>query len=310
MYYPYLRARQFELIGLRELSEENKLTPYIIPVLEPVNESLRGIEIANKEFYKNGHNPYIILNPLVGKLKGDSDKIAKFISELSENSFQAAFHFCDNTPYINSIIDEFNLSNCMLIGFESFTDENDFEALASTKEFSHIMLFEPHRYRALDRRIKSLTKNYIRLDNSFEKLSKNADYLPVQPHKFSEENVYYSQDNYQGFSDFTTLPKEFSSNGYTPRAVAIHLTYINSASNDEIWIRHFTSDTNDSISDVQGKFGEAAKKAVGFCEKYPLKNSATDELIKYYTEAHYPGLGVSKKISIKNHLLILQEYLS
>jgi hypothetical protein len=79
--------------------------------------------------------------------------------------------------------------------------------------------------------------------------------------------------------------------------------------NGQIWIRHFTSETNDSIANVQGKFAEAAKKAVEFCRANGISNSAITELENYYDQEHYPGLGVVKKIGIKNHLLVVQEYL-
>lgn len=38
MYYPLLRARQFELIALRELAIEGATQGVIIPILEPVKE--------------------------------------------------------------------------------------------------------------------------------------------------------------------------------------------------------------------------------------------------------------------------------
>jgi hypothetical protein len=55
-------------------------------------------------------------------------------------------------------------------------------------------------------------------------------------------------------------------------AVVIHLTYLKE--NEQIWKRHFTSTTNDSQANVQGKFAEAAKKAVGFCKSEGLNNLA------------------------------------
>ena len=36
MYYPYFRARQFELIALRELADEDTLQDRVIPIFEPV----------------------------------------------------------------------------------------------------------------------------------------------------------------------------------------------------------------------------------------------------------------------------------
>ena len=64
------------------------------------------------------------------------------------------------------------------------------------------------------------------------------------------------------------------------------------------------------MSNVQGKFAEAAAKAVRFCDAENLENSALDELREYYTSEHYPGLGVVKKISIKNHILVVAKYLN
>ena len=172
------------------------------------------------------------------------------------------------------------------------------------------MLLQPHKYRSLDRNIKGLGKFYIRLDDVFEKQQKNADFLDIKAHKFTEEHLYYDKDGYQAFADFTALTSEFVEGGSTPRAVVIHLTYLNKELENQIWIRHFTSKDVDSIANVQGKFAQAAEKAVDFCDSLPLLNSATNELKTYLEEGRYPGLGTVKKISIKNHLLIISDFLN
>jgi hypothetical protein len=191
----------------------------------------------------------------------------------------------------------------MLVCREGFTSEEELKRACQNPAITHIVLEQPNKYRSLDRFIKSLGKFYIRLDDVFEKQQKNADFLTIQTHKFSEEHLFYKEENYQGFSDFTVLPSEFIDGGSTPRAVVIHLTYKNNE--DQIWISHFTSESNDSIANVQGKFAEAADKALKFCDKLPLINSAIEELKLYFEESKYPGLGVVKKISIKNHLLVV-----
>ncbi|WP_131400908.1 MULTISPECIES: sce7725 family protein [Bacteria] len=308
MYYPYLRGRQFELITIRDLAIERALEK-ITPIIEPVKKSFNSLNLANSVFFENDFSPFLIMNPLVGEVVGDTEHFLKYIEELDNSIYRPAFHYSDNSEYILRCIEEYKLEKCMVIGLDDFTKENDLIELCSNDSISHIMLLEPHRYRSLDRRIKDLNKVYIRLDDLFERQQKNADYLEIPAHKFSEEHLYYKDDRYQGFADFTILPKEYLEGGSVPRAVVINLTYINKDMNDQIWIRHFTSDTNDSISNVQGKFAEATKKAVGFCENLPLKNSGTEELKKYYEESKYPGLGTVKKITIKNHLLIVKDYL-
>lgn len=54
MYFPYLRARQFELIALRELVQEGGiLKDSIMPVLEPVRKGLNNLDLVNKVFVEN-----------------------------------------------------------------------------------------------------------------------------------------------------------------------------------------------------------------------------------------------------------------
>lgn len=309
MYFPYLRARQFELITLRELVIENKLQN-IVPVLEPIKESFNNLNLAHKVFVENNFNAYLILNPLKGEKSGDTEFFLNYLSELVSRKFLPAFHYSDNADYIISCIEKYNLNDCLIVCLDNFTDEENLKALYSNDKVSKIMLLEPHKYRSLDRSIKGIGKFYIRLDDVFEKQQKNADFLNISAHRFTEEHLYYSQDGYQAFADFTPLPSEFVDGGSTPRAVVIHLTYLNQESENQIWIRHFTSDDTDSVANVQGKFAQAARKAIQFCNTLPLSNSAINELISYLDDGKYPGLGTVKKISIKNHLLIISDFLN
>ena len=308
MYYPLLRARQFELIALRDLTKEGILEDYIIPILEPVKESHNNLSLAISQFEKYGQQAYKILNPEVGEKPGDSEYHLNYINELEGDTLIPAFYYRKNKSYIEEKIQTYNLSNVMLICQNDISNEDDdFRNIANAPEITFITVNDPGRNRSLDRFIKSLNKSYIRLDDLFEKQVRNSDFLDIQEHRFSEEHLYYDQEGYSGFSDYTVLPSEFADGGSTPRAVVIHLTYLNER--NQIWIRHFTSDTNDSIANIQGKFAEAATKAVRFCREHNLSNSAILELENYYNHQHYPGLGVVKKIAMKNHLLIIQQYL-
>jgi hypothetical protein len=309
MYFPYLRARQFELITLRELVNEGALNGKLMPVIEPVKESFNNLNLAHKIFLENDFNLYLIVNPFEGEVSGDTEVFLDYISNFNHSKYIPAFHYSDNSEYINSKIEEYNLTNCLIICLDNFSDENGFKELCQNPNISHIMLLEPNKYRSLDRFIKTLDKFYIRLDDTFEKQQRNADFLNIPAHKLTEEHLFYSEDKYNGFADFTVLPREFTDGGSTPRAVVIHLTYLKTSEENQIWIRHFTSNTNDSISNVQGKFAEAAEKAIEFCIKLPLDNSAISELRDYYDAHKYPGLGTVKKISIKNHLLVVSNFL-
>ena len=308
MYYPILRARQFELITIRELAKEGILKDYILPILEPVKESHNNLNLALREFQNSNQNAYLIVNPKFGQKNGDTLFYLDYIHECEEELFIPAFHYGNNHFYIKESIEKYNLKDVMILcGNDISMDDDNFKQLAELPQVSSIMMNDPQRNRSLDRYIKTLCKAYIRLDDLFEKQVRNSDFLDIQEHRFSEEHLFYDEENYSGFADYTVLPSEFIDGGSTPRAVVIHLTYMKE--NDQIWIRHFTSETNDSIANVQGKFAEAAKKAVQFCRENKLTNSAIAELEDYYDREHYPGLGVVKKIGIKNHLLVVQKYL-
>lgn len=308
MYYPFLRARQFELIALRELATEGVTQGEIIPVLEPVKETHNNLTLAHKVFQDKNQTAYLIVNPTIGELAGDISFYLDYLNELENSKFIPAFHYRNNSEFINHSIESFGLINCMIICQNDVNpDDAEFKQLVAKAEVSSINVNDPNRNRTLNRFIKGLNKNYIRLDDLFEKQARNSDYLEIQEHRFSEEHIYYVEDGFSGFSDYTVLPSEYIDGGSTPRAVVIHLTYLNGE--NQIWIRHFTSETNDSISNVQGKFAEAAAKAVTYCRQRGIDNSAISELVSYYVNEHYPGLGTVKKISIKNHLLVISQFL-
>ena len=308
MYYPFLRARQFELITLRELAIEGATQGCIIPILEPVKLIFNNLNLAYKVFEERKQIVYFIVNPAVGELIGDNVHFLDYLNGLNNEIVLPAFHYRNNSEYITHSINNYGLNQCMLICKNDISEnDEEFRTLAQLAQVRVINIEDPARNRALHRFVKELGKTYIRLDDLFEKQSRNSDFLSIEEHRFSEEHIYYREENYSGFSDYTVLASEYTDGGSTPRAVVIHLTYINEQR--QIMIRHFTSESNDSIANIQGKFAEAAQKAVNYCRLNNLTNSAIMELENYFDEQHYPGLGTVKKLSIKNHLLILSHYL-
>lgn len=308
MYYPLLRARQFELIALRELASEKATQGVIIPIIEPVKKTHNNLTLANNIFLEKDQKTYLIVNPDIGELSGDGKYYIEYLKTFKKTSFLPAFHYKLNAEFITQSITEFGLTNCMIICQNDISaDDTKFRNLVTHTAISTINLSDPYRNRSLHRFLKELNKSYIRLDDLFEKQARNSDYLNIEEHRFSEEHLYFEDDGFTGFSDYTVLPSEYIDGGSTPRAVVIHLTYLND--HNQIMIRHFTSENNDSIANIQGKFAEAAAKAVKYCRQSGLTNSAISELESYYDNEHYPGLGTIKKISIKNHLLVLSHFL-
>lgn len=69
MYYPYLRAKQYELKALREFSAEHQEQNSIVPILEPVKQQPNALNLAIDEMLTNGLKFALILNPKDGDFK-------------------------------------------------------------------------------------------------------------------------------------------------------------------------------------------------------------------------------------------------
>jgi hypothetical protein len=301
MYYPYLRGKQFELLALREFIDFNEGGSKILPIIEPVKASFNSMKIALNKFISADFSFALVLNPQCGDVVGKTRLILTELNdELSDREkWMPAYLVNHNSIKIKQHIEVEEFSNVMLICSDS-VDVNDpnFTDLIDSPSISRFLIAGDNR--SLKRKLDRLGKEVVRLDDQFKPQKKNVDYIGITEEKFTEEHRYFAEDGYAGFSDYTVLSKDFAEGGRLPYAVAIHLTYEKNP--DEIWIRHFVSDTNDDNTNIQGKFGEAAKKAVEFFQGIGYSNEALKELTNYYYEAQYPGLGVLKKISIRSHI--------
>ncbi|MDR3704300.1 MAG: sce7725 family protein [Paludibacteraceae bacterium] len=307
MYYPFLRGKQFELLALREFSEIYSDNCKIFPIIEPVSDSFNSLKIACKKFNDNKFNYAIVLNPQVGGKKGKIKDIESELEEyLHQDNCYVAF-IISNDLTITKVLEHIkskSYNNVLIICDRSVDSSSSvLDELFSLDCVKKVLIDDNNRN--LKRKLK--LKEVIRFDDKFKPQNKNADYLAIPEEKFTEEHSYYSDENFSGFADYTVLASEYTEGGMLPYAVAIHLTY--KKNDTEIWIRHFVSDTNDDRSNIQGKFSEAAGKAVSFFRAIPYTNSAIDELNNYYDNGQYPGLGVLKKISIKSHLELVNSLL-
>lgn len=319
MYFPYLRAKQFELLAIREFANEDG-EKKIFPILEPVKTTFNSLNKALEILVSKGLDFAIILNPKVGDITVDSPvlngcSVSEFIDEnisleiKSSENFHSAFIVLNTTNYrgLLSYIQEKNYTRVMLIiANVSNPEDPDFQSLCNDERVE-FLVFESIN-RSLKRHFSNAGKSIVNLKDNFNSQKRNVDYQLLSDELFTEEHAFFADDNFFGFSDFTVVGKDYIEGGRLPYAVAVHLTYQKNA--EQIWIKHFVSDTNDDNSNIQGKFGEAAEKAVSFIDSENMHYLACEELRKYYSEGAYPGLGMIKKISIKNHLELINDILT
>lgn len=314
MYFPYLRGKQFELIALREFATQNSETKHIIPIIEPVKSTFNSLTTAVKVMFEKNLSFALVLNPADGDFKRNNFKqdTKDILSELpilkeNESKWIAAFIYRNNEQEISKVIQDWDLSNIMVIFKNEINFSDSILNFLSNSQIRYIVNGDSNS-RIVMRRLRNLeNKNIIRLDDCFKERTRNVDYLNIPEEKFTEEHRFYSDDHFYGIADYTALPKDFIDGGMLPYAVAIHMTY--EKNQDEIYVRHFVSDTNDDQSNIQRKFFESTTKVKDFFADRS-KTTAINELIQLLDDGKYPGLGIIKKLSIKNHIELMNRILS
>lgn len=314
MYYPYLRGKQFELLALREFSAQFRNNSKIVPIIEPVKVQFNGLDTAIATLINNCLTFAMILNPQDGDFKHVSNNdVLTYLPQLATNyqRWIPAYIYKDNNgSAILKHAENAHLSNLMVI-FPAGADVNDDAVIQfiSNDNIKYIVSGNLNNNRSTRSRLLKLGKSIISLEDRFNDLPRNADYADNPDEMFSEDFAYYTDDNLDGFADYTPMAKDYAEGGMLPYAIAIHLTY--QKSDDQVYVHHFVSDHNYDQSNIRGKFHEAAIKIAPFYDKGKYAHTAAvDELIKKSSsEDGYPGLGYIKKLSLLNHLQLMNRIL-
>lgn len=309
MYYPFLRGKQYELILLREiagfLSQCN-----VLPIVEPVKESVKGLQRSLKEMDDNQAEVIVIVNPSVGDLCGHGNKIEAVIAEYRGGAHIHVGIMLDSDLSAN---EAYALSN-RFDGFEVFYIHHGFnepeELIAlladDLPETKHI--FMPKSGKLYRRKFKSAYRVYM--SEGFERQS-NRKYDDSE--FFSDLHVTYDDEGLDGFGDFLIVGSGYSESGGPAYAIAIHITYINTQKDDEMHVYHFKSTRNQTPADPAGKFKEALDRLVENVQKADsniYSSHAVEDFIALKERGHFPGLGFVKKLSMKHHIETIANYLN
>ncbi|MGE8513155.1 MAG: sce7725 family protein [Chryseobacterium culicis] len=306
MYQPYIRGKQFELIGIRDLTS-TVLVPNIkkvSPIIEPVKDS-STLKTTLKMLVAGEVNFTVVINPQVGNFN-NSDDILSVIKEClgDYKNYQVGIIFhkdINHQTILNSLRSYSEIISSLSI-IHNIEFENIREVLASYSEQYKIKYNVLHLSLTGKRYFRNFQKEtLIELDDYFNSQTKNADYLKVDESDFSEEHLFYKEDGFEGFSDYLSIGEEYSESGFLPYAVAIHLSYAEKGTN-KIKIKHFVSDSNDDTSDIGGKFEQALNKLIAWCDKTGYNSVAIPEFRNFHKNGHFPGLGTLKKLSLMNHI--------
>jgi len=312
MYFPYMRGKQYEWIALRELSQLIAENKKIIPLIEPVKKNFSTLNRSLKAFKESNMPFVIIINPQVGELVRDNSILISELRnhdlELNQNAHVGfIIHTETRMKEIRKFFGDYRKCNICLIHYCNFSDVSELNSLISNNDsFKYNLFIESKTGRRYRRSFKRFEN--VLIEDGFEK-RRNEDYPPDE--FFSDLHMIYEDEGYAGFGDFLIVGDSYSPTGGPAYAVAIHATYINAE--EDMWIKHFISESRGTPVDPAGKFLEALGKLVKYVRSRRNEiylSDACNEFMSLFKRQHFPGLGYVKKLSMKHHIeLIDQEIL-
>ena len=308
MYHPYFRGKQFELITVRE-SSAILATADFVPIIEPVKESLNGLQRTVQAVCDAEGSAMVVVNPYHGDHAEDGEGISALLGDV--------FGACNNIAAAILLKKDMTVAQAMAV-YQQHAEHDrvmihagfvDGKGLADVlgddlTTIKHVffescgLLYRKH--------FQGATR--ILLKDGFER-RRNRDYPDVE--LFSDLHVTYQDQGGDGFGDFLTVGDDYSDTGGPAYAVAIHLTFIDPTKDDAMFIYHFVSKTQDTPADPAGKFGEALDllmHKLGQANNHLFESSAIQEFRDLAARGHFPGLGYIKKLSMKHHIETLANF--
>lgn len=308
MYLPYLRGRQYELIALRELVEENLIGKNVLPIVEPIKPTSTFIKTI-EQYSTSMKEIAVIVNPQVGSfiseledIKNDEMKNKILNFDYGDYSISSCIMSEDINLWVENLLDKGIQKENLLIINNNKDLLDVYRNLFQHEDPSFVLI--PND-RIFNRRVQ---KNIVLFQDKFEKQRRNADYLEKEDEFFSDDHLFFKDEGYIGFSDYSVVGSDFSVSGFSPYAVAIHIVYFDKT--NALRVRHFVSDSNDDISDPARKFYEALRKLIKWEETNNLNTYAMDQFKDLYNNQSYPGLGTVKKLSVMHHIQLINDYLN
>lgn len=292
MYFPFIISKQFDIDALNEidLKHYKKFIPVLIPTdIKNCKKNIAKLAAKNIKFI-------LVLNCGKKNYPTMKEVVDNFINDvLSEyENYSLAYVIKESTRkvqierYLNAFP---NFEKSLIHQFE-FIDTSYIKSLNNIEYNFYNIKSVDDNY--ID---ETSNNNTVLINDGFNKQKRNVDY--PKHSDFLSKYYNYKKSNIIGFGDYTIIG-DGDSTGFAAFAVALHLTVIK---NPNILIYHFASDDKDGQKNIGRKYLYAVGELVKFVDKNKIFNtSGIDGFRNNFDTKHYPGLGIAKKYSIKNHI--------
>lgn len=281
------------------------------PIIEPVRESLGGLQKALEEIEDADGEAIVIVNPYHGELVGGVDPLTRFLQGRGRRSGRLAAGILLK-PDTDLATAQRHYSVCMehspVFIHAGFADARGLANVPNVLEPESRHIFVEAAAGKLYQKHFRSTKRILIRDGFLRK--RNRDYELLE--SFSDLHATYRDEGMIGFGDFLTVGDDYRETGGPAYAVAIHLTFIDPDQDDTMQIYHFVSDRQDTPTDPAGKFAEALDRMMAVLDRQHSKVYPTDAISEFrhlHAKRHFPGLGYVKKLSMNHHIETMAKYL-
>lgn len=310
MYFPYFRGKQYELITIRE-NAQRLADAGFIPIIEPVKETLGGLDRALSAICVAGGQGVVIVNPAHGSLREDGVAISDFLREkyLLRPEISAGVLLTAEMSVPDAIACyEQHRDHSLSFVHSGFTHGRELATVLAPQNQGVLRnVFVGENNKLYQRHF--VTEQRVLVRDGFRRRKRNIDYPEVE--KFSELHVTYRAEGLTGFGDFLTVGDDYVEGGGPAYSVAIHLTFINPEDEDVMYVYHFKSHRSETPGDPAGKFAEALEVMIAEIDRpgsAVLESDAISEFRSLHARGHFPGLGYVKKLSMQHHIETLAHY--
>lgn len=309
MYHPYFRGKQYELITVREMAPVLAESGFR-PIIEPVKESLGGLQKALDAVVEANGKAIVIVNPHHGDLSGSG----KAVTELLQGNFpdlpgiSAGILLKQNTTMDEAMkCYTAHVAHAPVFIHAGFGEAKALaDKLGAPSEQQCHVFIDRFCGKLYQRHFKSTHR--VLLKDGFQR-KRNRDYALVEP--FSDLHATYTDEGMKGFGDFLIVGDDYIESGGPAYAIAIHLTFIDPDQDDSMLIYHFKSERQDTPTDPAGKFAEALTEMMEVLDapgSKVLESMAVQEFRALNKDGHFPGLGYVKKLSMNHHIETIADY--
>jgi hypothetical protein len=309
MYHPYFRGKQYELITVREMAPLMK-TAGFRPIIEPVRETLSGLQTALNAAVDARGRAIVVVNPYHGELSGAGESVGELLKKgfLGLPGVSAGVLLKETTTMAEALACcEAHADHSPVFIHAGFTHAKALaEMLGKPTEDQCHIFFDRFCGKLYQKHFKGAHR--VLLKDGFER-KRNRDYEFIEP--FSDLHATFHDEGMDGFGDFLIVGDDYIESGGPAYAVAIHLTFIDPEQDDTMKIYHFVSDRQDTPLDPAGKFAEALAKMISTLDSPRsnlLETDAVQEFRALHRKGHFPGLGYVKKLSMNHHIETLANY--